>query len=237
MKKYQLFLSYYSTVIVTSLFIWSFFYATGSQGFLLTLLLIPICVYFWLLVTGFLKNRTEESLPDTKRHNLKFALFAFISVLFISALSLFFYSQVDNHFTARLKSLEASKEVNNLKKELEDANRTKASYENVMLELNQLKNELTKLREDQANGVLGTNSTKQGSSSVASSQVGFVTLKDSANKTANVYQEKNLSSKVIGRVQFGTDYIFTQKESSWYFIRVGDKKEGWVDGQLLKEVY
>ena len=234
MRKYQLFLSYYSTIIITSLFIWSFFYVKGSQGFLITLLLLPISLYFWLLVTGFFKNRNDESLPITKLQNLKFALFTFLFALFISALSLFSYSQVDNHFTARLKSLEFSKEVRNLKKELENANRTKGSYENVMLELTQLKNELTKLR-DQPNGALG-NSDKQASSG-AKSQAGFVTLKDNANPTSNVYQEKDLSSKVVGKVQFGTDYVFLQKEKDWYFIGVGNNQQGWIESQLVKEVY
>ncbi len=177
---------------------------------------------------------------ESRKQKIRAYLSLFLFTLFISSLSILFYSLIDNnHQSTNPKTLaETSKETQGLKAEKAYCN--KGSYEDVTLELNQIKNELAKIRaeqKNQGNTVLGiSDSPKQGSVSSTLPQ-GFITIRDGVSQTVPIYQEKSVTSKVVGKAQFGTSYLYTQKENDWYFISIGVNQEGWINGQFIKEMY
>jgi uncharacterized protein YgiM (DUF1202 family) len=64
--------------------------------------------------------------------------------------------------------------------------------------------------------------------------VGTITIKDPKNQTVNVYAEKSVSSKLIGKAEFGKNYTFLEKDQDWYLILL-EEKEGFIRSQFVKE--
>lgn len=52
MKKIQTILAYYSFIIATGSFFWSLFVSHDAGGFVMALLVFPVSIYFWVLVSG-----------------------------------------------------------------------------------------------------------------------------------------------------------------------------------------
>lgn len=60
MKKIQTILAYYSFIIATGSFVWSLFVSHTVGGFMLAVLVFPISMYFWVLVTGKMPRDTSS---------------------------------------------------------------------------------------------------------------------------------------------------------------------------------
>jgi len=228
MKRYQLFLAYYTLIATLALFIWSIFFIQKPQGFLLTLFIIPISLYFWILVTGVSKLRPSD--PSTENQNqgkrTKFPLIVLMT-LFISSFSIFAYSEINSRsLNQESASAPVVKQVSSLKLELENQNKT--FHEELIRELGKVKDQLINLKGVQKvtpdTGILGD-----------ATSVGTVTIKDKQYPIVNVYKEKNISSEVIGKAEFGKTYTFIEKDQTWYLILLGEK-QGYIQSEFVKEV-
>ena len=233
MKRYQLFLVYYTLITSLVLFIWSLIFAPKPQGFLLTLIVIPTSIYFWLLVLGVskLKPSAPSSENQTQEKQVKLPLIALITLFissFISAFSIFVYPAINSRLlNSESASLSVSGQVSSLKLELENQN--KAFHEEMVREFGEVKDQLAKIKPAPKVTEAATNPEE------TPVQVGTVTIKDQKNKTVNIYQEKNLNSNVIGKAEFGKNYTYTEKDQNWYLILLGEK-EGFISNQFVKEV-
>lgn len=246
MKRYQLFLAFYTLITSTSLFIWSLIFAPKPQGFFLTLLIIPTSLYFWLIVLGVYKPQLADSHSENQngKESSKLPLIILMT-LFISSFSLFVYSII----SSRSLSSESvflpvvSKEISSLRQEIEKLNQNDKLNQNTELsekmakELNAVKSELADLKSGQK-GIEDTSILGE-----EASQGGTLTIKDKKNSTVNVYEEKSLSSKIIGKAEFGKTYIFIEKNQDWYLILLTDvqknqnsEKQGFISSQFVKEV-
>lgn len=231
MKRYQLFLAYYTILASLGLFIWSIFFAQNPQGFLLTLLVIPIGIYFGLLVAGVAKSKPTDTSSENNTHKKYPSIFLIVlTTLFISSFSIFVYSAISNRsLDAQSASLlKISKHINGLQKTFESQNET--LYKELTKDIQDVKTRLIDIKTSQKNS-----EEKSVLDAATALQVGTVTIKDQKNQTVTVYQEKNSSSKTVGKAEFGTIYTFIEKDKDWYLILLGEK-EGFISSQFVKEI-
>lgn len=220
MRKYQIFLAYYTFIVSSSLFISAFIFAPKPEGFFLALLLIPISLYFYLLISGTFKAHAEAKV-ENKNLNLKFP-FILMTLFFISSFAIFFYS-ISNQQTL-------SKEIISLKKDLERKTQNQESYKQISEELKEVKSAIAVAK------------TKKTEASVdeSASGVGAVTINDSKYQTVDVYEKKTSSSNIIGKAEYGREYTFIEKTPNWYLILLPDLqtgiKEGYIGSLFVKEI-
>lgn len=227
MKRYQLFLAYYTLIVTIVLFVWSIFYAPKPQGFFLSLLIVPIGIYFWLLVGGAPKPQSSNSSFENHERNIKFPLIVLMT-LFISSFSIFLYSIISNPSrNSEPAFAPLSKQVDSLRLELENQNKT--FREEIGKEFGGIKNQLINMKI--AQDVTGDAGTLGDTTALA----GTVTINDKKYPTINVYTEKSTSSATIGKAEFGKTYTFIEKDQDWYLILLG-AKEGFISSQFVKEV-
>jgi len=229
MKGWRIFLAYYTLVVSLALFIWSLFFAQKPQGFLLTLLVVPINFYFWLLVAGFGRHSLDSSEGQSEQKYVKYP-FLVLATVFISSFSIFFYSLINS----RVSSSESaslsriSQQIDSLKKELADQNK---ELEAKIIEKTQdLQSSIAKI--ESAQKIAGDKNVLEATTAL---EVGTVTIKDEKNKKINVYKDKSLSSEIIGKAEFGKMYTFIEKDQNWYLILFNDK-QGYIQSELVKEV-
>jgi hypothetical protein len=229
MKGWRIFLAYYTLVVSLALFIWSLFFAQKPQGFLLTLLVVPIGFYFWLLVAGFGRHSLDSSESQSEQKYARYP-FLVLATVFISSFSIFFYSLINS----RVSSSESaslsriSQQIDSLKKELADQNK---ELEAKIIEKTQdLQSSIAKIESAQK-----TAGDKNVLDATTALEVGTVTIKDEKNKKINVYKDKSLSSEIIGKAEFGKMYTFIEKDQNWYLILFNDK-QGYIQSELVKEV-
>ena len=231
MKRYQLFLAYYTLIATVVLFTWSIFFMPKPLSFLLTLLVAPTGIYFWLLITGTSKPLPSDQSSENQRQKENPMLpFVILMTLFISSFSIFVYSEIINRSSLNLQSAvttSVAKQISSLKLEIKDQN--KAFLENMVKEFKTVKDELTNMKGTQK---VSEEATVMGDTTL---QVGTITIADKKYPTVNIYQEKILSSSIVGKIEFGKTYTFIEKTTDWYLILIGEK-EGYVDSQFVKEV-
>lgn len=64
-------------------------------------------------------------------------------------------------------------------------------------------------------------------------EMGYISLKSLA--VAQVYQENNYSSPVAGKIIFGENYPYFQKQDGWYYLK-HQNFTGWINSSLVKEI-
>lgn len=224
MRKQQLILAYYTFFASLALFLWALFFSPKPEGFFLSILFIPTSLYFFLSFIGFFKiqHHPLSETPHAEKH-VTISIFILLT-LFVSACSIFVFSLTQkNTIPAKPESIAySSKEIASLKKEL--ANQNAASNAHVLKELASIKTQLNGLK----TGMSTTDKT-----AVMGASVGTVTLKDSS-ASASIREEKSLSAKVVGMLEFGKNYTYLEKDGSWYLIF--GEKEGYIQAHLVKEI-
>lgn len=223
MKGYRLFLAYYTFIVSLVLFIWSIFYAPKPQGFLLTALIAPVSIYFWLLILGISK---APSPSENQSQGTKFFLIFLMSLL-ISSVSIFIYSGFGNRSSNRdSATAPLLNEISSLKLQLE--NKNNSFNQKLIQELAAVKSQLENIKGTQK-------AIDDPMIEDVATLTGTVTIKDKVNQTINVYSEKSTSSATIGKAEFGKNYTFIEKTENWYLILLG-AREGFISSQFVKEV-
>lgn len=217
MKMYQVFLAYYTFIVSISLFIWAVIFAPKPDGFFLALLLSPMSIYFYLLISGGFKKSQQDFAEEYKRINIKFYI-ALMVVFFLSSFAIFFYS-VSNQNTL-------SKEIDSLKKSLLSANQKAESYKETSSGLTNVKSVIAVANSEE--------------SEETNTQAGSLTISDAKNSTVSVYEEKSLTSNIVGIAEYGKNYTFIEKDQDWYLILLPDDdkevKEGYISSLYVEEV-
>lgn len=214
MRNYRLFLAYYTFFASLTIFAWSIFFGPKPQSLLLAILFVPIGLYFWLIFSHPPQIETEE--------HTKIPLFI-LAALLISAVSLLASNTTRPDQKEALAKLSA--QVDSLHQELAKINPPVAGPDaSTAAQLRALKNDIINLKAA-SNGanLLGDETT----------QAGIITTKDKS-QSVNVYQEKNLSGKIIGKLEMGKTYPFIDKSADWYLVLLAGQ-QGYVASSLVKE--
>lgn len=212
----QLILAYYTFFVSIALFLWALFIVQKPEGFLLAFLFIPTSLYFFLSFTG----RFHPEATHAEKHGT--IPLVILLTLFISAVSIFVFSTIET--TKKPAAADTTllqhvaKQIATLSEKLDNQNN--ASNTRLQKEVEKIKQQL--MKETDANPSAKTTAT-----------VGTITPKDMSTP-ATIYQEKSISSPVVGTAEFGKNYTYLEKDGEWYLIF--GEKEGYVSDQFVKEV-
>ncbi|MBI4099385.1 hypothetical protein HY440_00080 [Candidatus Microgenomates bacterium] len=220
MKRYQLFLAYYTLAISAAIFAWSIFWGPKPQSFILAAIFIPVAIYFGLVFSG----HSTQDFDQQEQNKIPLVILA---TLFISTISLLAYNLTNPTSADKLSAL--SSQIQSLRGDIASLNKPTADPNaSTAAEIKKIKADLTNLKLAQS----GSDLTSVLSADASS---GIVTIKDSKNKTVNVYQDKSLSATISAKIEFGKTYPFIDKDPNWYLVLVSGK-QGFVQSLLLKEV-
>jgi len=144
--------------------------------------------------------------------------------------------------TAQLVPVQTEKPIITSNTDLE----TKSTSDSAKIteELKAIRDELSKIRADQRSQcqTLGTTDAESllleetlSATPIATlpPAMGLLTL--NSLTSANVYKEKSDSSVSVGRIYFGKNYPYYQKQDSWYLIKQ-ETFQGWIKASLVQEI-
>ena len=221
MKILTKFFFYYTLISLNALTVVSIFFLQAPLNLLYAVVLAPSTLFFWLKVTDP-KGATESSW--SARIVITIGI---VSSLLILAL----YLQTDSNTKSKhiseildkersessVKIASASAEINRLKLELDD---NKAKDE-------QDKQTLPDTNSQEVIDLL--NSLPSAQPSPTSTPLVSAKGKVKAIKTADVYEDRDSSSKVIGIVEKNSTYDYFDQNGNWYLIQIVEGRTGWVE--------
>lgn len=143
MKKYHTLLAYYSLIISTLLIVWSTIFVSKHSGYILALLILPISVYFWILVTGKLPHaHSEDSAPDSSR-----AIFTFLLTIafIIGSASIVLYIVVLGLQPKSSQQTQTLPDLTKLEKQMQSIKHNNELLEKVVIKLDILETNINKL--------------------------------------------------------------------------------------------
>lgn len=236
MNKYHKFFFYYSLVVSTILFIVSIFLAPTPQNFFLLVLFMPITFYFWLKVIAS-KEKSKQSEESTLNWSLKMAGIVFLLGL-LGVFAFFLAGRTDpisRNLSAMTKIYLAS--IDELKTDVEQLTSQSPESEQLLSEIEDIKDELEALRDDKiVSGVtLGLTSDDTYDYSDLGNPIGNITITDNRWNTIDVFQDTIASSKIISQIEYGETYPFFESRGSWYRIELPSGQDGWVSASFVKE--
>src|SRR3990172_6198847 len=96
MRKFQLILAYYTLFASGGLFLWAIFLAPKPLGFLIAAVIVPIAVYFWIILLGRSKVKAVEYPKEAKSEEqlAKLAL-VILTTLLVSSVSMLTFSFIN----------------------------------------------------------------------------------------------------------------------------------------------
>ena len=231
MRAYEKFLFYYGIIVATAIGLGSLFFAPQPQNFAVLLLFIPVIFYFWIRVTS-------PADVSSSKWSLRLILVVFI----VTALGIFGYSlsqkQVVDEKAKQTLSLESQtlEKLEELKGQLEELSAKGASGEEVADDVARIKDELSQLKESRDN-LGGINPNLLGAiDSLEDVPMGAVTIAKSTTKELDALETPDFSAKSVGKIVYGTNYQYFQKETTWYLIKLTDGTTGWVNERSVKEI-
>jgi|GEM_PF-4666389 len=226
MKRFLIFLAYYSIVVATVLVIGSFFFIPKPIGYILSALFIPIAIYLWM--------RVSKPSPGKSGWSPKMILVVFL----LSLLTLFGFS-----LTSFLlpKPTEDKQETLLSEKETE-LEALKKSNEKILEALEFLQEEVAYQAESDEQETLGVSDSfddwKNPLDDIDTELkdiLGYITIKDEKWLSVDVFENSDSTSSVIATLTFGKIYPFTQSKGEWYEVELEDGSYGWVQSIYLRE--
>ena len=231
MRAYEKFLFYYGIIVATAIGLGSLFFAPQPQNFAVLLMFIPVIFYFWIRVTS-------PADVSSSKWSLRLILVVFI----VTALGIFGYSlsqkQVVDEKAKQSLSIESQtlEKLDELKGQLEALSESGADSDEIADDVARIKDELSQLKDNQDN-FGGINPNLLGAiDSLGETAVGYITISKSTTKELDVLDGPDFSAKSVGKIVYGTNYEYFQKESTWYQITLAEGIEGWVNARSVKEV-
>lgn len=244
MRKFQLILSYYSLFASMGLFIWSILLGPKPFGFLITALVIPIAIYFWIIILGLSKIKAVEYPKEAKsQESLSKLSLGILFTLLISTVSLFTFSFINTQILNSEDSSDPSSKVSSrlslMDQEIENINeKNDENFDAIMEELDDIKNNSSKSDSESSSSTTTKKTEDDGVLGDSDSKIGAIMLKTESSKST-VYKEKNISSDEVGKAEFGKKYTFLDKTNEWYlilFTNGTDTEEGFISASSVKEV-
>lgn len=227
MRGFEKFLFVYGIIVATAIGLGSLFFSPRPENFIGFVLFLPVIVYFWLRLTS------PNEVPSSK-WSLRLILVVFIlTTLGIYGFSLFRRAEEElNIKKEALIQTETLAKLEDLKKELAILAQKSSSGEAVAEDVARIKDELTALKEKDT-----LNSNLLGAyASLEDIPIGYLTISNSKVTKLDVYQDKNSTSTVLWKIDYGENYQYFQKEGNWYLLEIPDGNKGWVNASDVKEI-
>jgi hypothetical protein len=220
MSKLQKILAVYSIVFITAFAISSPFFLPRPYSLLLTVLLVPFVVYFWIGITN-------PSQVNVGKWSIR--LLVVLSIFSLLGVLSFWLSQnsIKNQSNDSLEKAETDNpqtiglQVSSPSSSFEPANLQK--------EIDVIRDDLSEIKAmlESKNYSLGISTEEE--------NFGRITLID-GQKSADIYDTNKSSAKRIGEIVAGNNYYFFKKEGEWYQVEYLTDRVGWVKTEFVKEV-
>ncbi|OGK18812.1 hypothetical protein A3D80_03020 [Candidatus Roizmanbacteria bacterium RIFCSPHIGHO2_02_FULL_40_13b] len=143
MRKYHTILAYYSLIISTGLIIWSCIFTSKPIGFLLALFILPISIYFWILVLGKIPH-SEINSPEHVSNKSTFAGILSIALL-ISTASIIFYISILSIQPKKNSPADLSFELSKIQSDVASLKGNTALIEKIVTKLDIIESNLNKI--------------------------------------------------------------------------------------------
>ncbi len=238
MRKFQLVLAYYTLFASGGLFFWSIFLAPKPLGFFIALIVIPVGIYFWIIILGKSKIKAVEYPKEAKSEEALAKLsLVILTTLLISTASMFAFSFINTKLLEPANDIPSSvsSRLSLIEQEVEKQNQDRVeSTDKILEEIGNLKKETLGVKDE--NLVTDSINKKAG---VDSSGLSGVTIKSKDYEKVNVYKEDSSSSEVLGQAEFGKTYSFLEKKGDWYlilFTNGSSTTAGYINALFVKEV-
>jgi len=236
MKNAEKILFFYSIVAITAIFIASAFFSPTPLNLISGLVLLPILAYFWVRLTS-------PSEVNAQKWSIRLLIVVFaVSALFVFAYALSANKKQDQvaEETASEDQL-ATEKLEEIRSEIESIKDSDVTDDELLDEISKIQNELVNLRADYATRGIGNESLSDVLDDInyqydSDMPVGYVTMIESSDATADVYSDSASSSEITGQITFGRTYSFFESEGNWYLIVLPDDTLGWVKSEVVKEI-
>lgn len=255
MYKFSKILFLYSLIVSTAIFGWSLFFIPKPENFLVISLIFPISLFFLLNIHKSPKRSDYDEFEDSSREKKSVivrAAFLITITLFISSLSIYAYSVLNNSYSPTNQKLfkfaiENTKAIEDLKLEIEKLAAVQKSGRDLAYEIDEIKAKTSEdnLEDSTQSQVLGLEQQKQllnrlnqistFSAQKSTAQGNFITLSNNDPSSGSVYSESFFTSAVMGRIYYGEKYPLIRKQDSWFLI-LFDGKQGYIHSQYAREV-
>jgi glucan phosphoethanolaminetransferase (alkaline phosphatase superfamily) len=220
MSRLHKILTVYSTVFITAFAISSPFFLPRPYSLLLTILLVPFVVYFWIGIT----NPSQVNVG-------KWSVRLLIVLIILSSLGI-------GTFWLSKKTIKDQSTTVSEKREIDipqtmglQVSSPSSSLESSDLEknINEIKDDISEIKAmlESKNYSLGI--------STEETILDQITLKDEVKK-ADVYENAKTSAKIVGELLPVNNYLFYKKDGDWYQVEYSPDQIGWVKAELVKEV-
>lgn len=148
MKKTQTFLAYYSLILATLLIGWSLFFSHQPTGYVQAVLLLPISVYFWVLISGKLpheQHHDSESQPESVSKILGLLLAIMLTVATSSVLTYIAFADtsVKGESTEKIAGMETT--LREIQSDISHLQKNKDTLEKIDVKLNLVQSALLKM--------------------------------------------------------------------------------------------
>ena len=198
---------------------------------------MPITFYFWLKVISS-KEKSKQSEESTLNWSLKMAGIVFMLGM-LGVFAFFLVGKTDpisQNLSAMTKIYLAS--IGELKTEVEQLASQSPESNQLLSEIEDIKDELEALRDEKttSEATLGLTSNDTYNLSDSGELIGNITIADSKWSTIDVFQDTVSSSRIIGQIEYGESYPFFESRGDWYQIELPGGQEGWVSASFVKEV-
>jgi hypothetical protein len=233
MKNYLSFLYYYTFIATVLIFIWAFFFGPRPGGLILVLIFAPVAFYFSIKISRRRKQSDlhETTQQDEKGPYLPPLLFVIIlCTLFISAFSISAYVYIENLSGKKEESFQKIEKGINELQNIFEALKEKNTYNDLTSK------EISEIRQKILNSKDAEIKTVNSSSAANLTDLGFISIKDKKNQKIDLYEAKAYSSKIVGSILYGQQYLFHAKEGTWYLVVDTNGNEGWVNAQFVNVI-
>jgi hypothetical protein len=222
MSKLRKFLSFYSIVLTAVFAVGSPFFFPRPYSLLLTLLLIPMVIYFWI----GLSNPLDVGVG---KWSIRLVLIIFIFT--ILGIFCFWLSRNQACSFNTSPKTDVLSEISESKITPSLNIPESSDSANLARDLKDIKGEITEIKAmlESKNYSLGINDFDDNLT------IGELTLTNN-QKRVDVYESAKTTAKIIGELLPENNYYFYKKEGEWYQVEYSTNHTGWVKAELVKEV-
>jgi hypothetical protein len=220
MSRLHKILTVYASVFITAFAISSPFFLPRPYSLVLTILLVPFVVYFWIGIT----NPSKISLG-------KWSVRLLIVLIILSSLGIGTFWLSKKTIKDQSISVSEKREI-----DIPQTMGLQVSSSSSSLESSDLEKNIDEIKDD-ISEIKAMLESKNYSLGISTEEtiLDQITLKDEVKK-ADVYENAKTSAKIVGELLPVNNYLFYKKDDGWYQVEYSPDQIGWVKAELIKEV-
>ena len=246
MKNIEKFLFVYSLLITTAILFAAILFAPKPSNFMIILFLVPVVYYLWLKMVSDADKKDNKAFG---KRAMAIVAIILITSSILSSLGIYLYSKRVTTETVSEKA--AQKVLSDNVLDSQDKPHVQELPKDIGEELAAIKEELIKLRAEQRgiSAILGISTSPDEIEGIISDLenvdgidvsttpkdvLGSISVRDSYTRI-DAHTEAAASSRIVGSMNKGKTYSYTNKNGNWYLIKTDQGTTGWVFASFVEE--